>query len=113
MQPEVRKICCPENATTRGQKKGKIAFAYPVEYPRRMTDRGMYAKISAYRDGLNIIPNPPRTELRIHRWTFLHQEKNLVTPFLQKLWPFRPTLRLSLVCGSLKIFSKIDPKYCR
>ncbi len=34
---------------TRGQKKGKIAFAYPVEYPRRMTDRGMYAKISAYR----------------------------------------------------------------
>ncbi len=24
-------------------------------------------------------------------------EKNLVTPFLQKLWPFRPTLRLSLV----------------
>jgi hypothetical protein len=50
MQPEVRKFCCPGNATTRGQKKGAIALAYPVEYPRRMTDRGMYAKISAYRD---------------------------------------------------------------
>ena len=59
MQPEVRKICCPGNATTRGQKKGKIAFAYPVEYPRRMTDRGMYAKISAYRDGLNHVATAP------------------------------------------------------
>ena len=46
-------FCCLGNATTRRQKKGAIAFAYPVEYPRRMTDRGMYAKISAYRDGLN------------------------------------------------------------
>ncbi len=34
------------------KKKGAIALAYPVEYPRRMTDRGMYAKISAYRDDL-------------------------------------------------------------
>jgi len=57
MQPEVRKFCCPGNATTRGQKKGVITLAYPVEYPRRMTDRGMYAKISAYRDGLsNLLP---------------------------------------------------------
>ena len=33
----------------------------------------------------NIIPNSPRTELRIHRRTFLHQEKNLVTPKLKKV----------------------------
>ena len=31
-----------------------------------------------------IIPNPPRTELGIHRRTFLHQAKNLVTQTLKK-----------------------------
>ena len=37
---------------TRGQKSRLRTPARPFEYPRRMTDRGMYAKISAYRDGL-------------------------------------------------------------
>ena len=52
MQTEVRKFLLSGEGNYSQTKKGAIAFAYPVEYPRRMTDRGMYTKISAYRHDL-------------------------------------------------------------
>ncbi len=45
----------------------------------------------------NIIPNPPRTGLGIHKQTFSHQGKNIVTPKLIKLQELSPKFCLSLV----------------
>ena len=40
---------------------------------------------------INAIKNPVRGGLVMHRSTLLHLGTLVVTPFLQKLWTFRPT----------------------
>ncbi len=45
----------------------------------------------------NIIPNPPRTGLGIHKQTFLHEGSEALTPKLEKLRACCPMFSLSLV----------------